>query len=88
MAKKGSAGLLVAGLAVLFFGFILLAFAIESEQEAETLCEDANVGDEAGNETCDNSDQRLIGLQSTIFILAVFIIAVALIVLGIRGMVS
>ena len=86
MAKKGSVGLLVAGIAVLFFGFILLAFALESEQEAETLCDATNVGDEPGNETCDSSDQRLIGLTSTIFIVVVFVAAIALIVLGIRGL--
>lgn len=77
------AGLIVGGLAVLVLGFIFLSFAIDSEEETSDACDAANVGDEAGNETCDSKDRKFIGLQSTIFILAIFATAITLIVVGI-----
>lgn len=77
-------GLIVAGVAVLFLGFIFLSFAIESEEDASQACDAANVGDEAGNETCDSKDRKFIGLQSTVFILAIMVTGIALIVVGVR----
>lgn len=76
------AGLIVAGLAVLLLGFLFFDFVVDSEEESRDSCDAANVGDEVGNETCDNKDKKFIGLQTLIYIIAVFAISLILIIGG------
>lgn len=84
MASKTGGGLIVAGLLVLFLGFLFFDIIIDSEEDSRTSCEAANVGDDPANETCDSKDRKFIGFQTLLYILVVFAAGVALIWAGIR----
>lgn len=82
MASKSGAGLIVAGLLVLLFGFIFFDFVIDSEEEARDSCDTANTGDSPENETCDSKDRKFIGFQTLLYIILVFAVAGILIWAG------
>lgn len=84
MASKSGAGLIVAGLLVLLFGFLFFDIIIDSEEDSRDACDAANVGDSAENETCDSKDRKFIGFQTLMYILLVFLIAGLLVWAGAR----
>lgn len=83
MAKNKGFGLIIAGVALLILGLFFLPFIIESEAEARDAAAAADAGEEAGNETLDSQDHRLLGLTSTIYLGAVVIGALVLVAFGV-----
>lgn len=75
-------GLIVGGLIVILAGLFFFELVIESESEAGDSCDASNVGDEAGNETCDDRDRKFLGLTSTIYIIGVVVVGIILMVFG------
>ena len=75
-------GLIVGGLIVVLAGLFFFELVIESESEAGDACDTSNVGDAAGNETCDDRDRKFLGLTSTIYILGVVVVGIILMVFG------
>lgn len=88
MAKNKGIGLILGAVGLLVLGLFFLPFIIESEAEARNSAAEADADAEAGNETLDSQDQRLLGLTSTIYLGAVIIGSLVLVFFGIRALAS